>query len=59
MGGLSQGFVELADGQDRAQMMNPQAIMSNLEHGNMLMGANMRTPAITNGSGGPGASQMH
>lgn len=40
-------------------MMNPQAIMSNLEHGNMLMGANMRTPAITNGSGGPGASQMH
>ena len=38
MGGLSQGFVDLADGQDRAQMMNPAAIMGNLEHGNMIIG---------------------
>ena len=38
MGGLSQGFLDLADGEDRAQMMNPAAIMGNLEHGNMLMG---------------------
>ena len=48
MGGLSQGFIDLAEGQDRAQMMSPQAIMGNLEHGNMLMGPNMR-PAITGG----------
>jgi hypothetical protein len=54
MGGLSQGFIDLADGQDRAQMMSPQAIMGNLEHGNMLMGPNMR-PAITSG---PSASMI-
>lgn len=46
MGGLTSGFSDLADGQDRANMMNPAAIMSNLEHGNMLMGPAMR-PAIT------------
>ena len=48
MGGLSQGFMDLVEGEDRAQMMSPNAIMGNLEHGNMLMGPNMR-PAITSG----------
>ena len=38
MGGLSQGFMDLVEGQDRANMMNPNAIMGNLEHGNMIMG---------------------
>ncbi len=50
MGGLSQGFMDLVEGQDRAQMMSPAAIMSNLEHGNMLMGPQMR-PALTSGPG--------
>lgn len=42
MGGLSSGFMDLVDGQDKAQMMNPQAIMQNLEGGNMLMAPQMR-----------------
>ena len=30
MGGLTQGFSDLADGEDRAQLMNPQNIVGNL-----------------------------
>ncbi len=38
MGGLTQGFMDLVEGSDKNEMMNPAAIMGNLEHGNMLMG---------------------
>ena len=39
MGGLTAGYSDLIDGQEKAEMMNPMAIMSNLEGGKMLMGS--------------------
>lgn len=36
MGGLTSGFSDLADGEDRAQLMNPQAIMNNLNDAKMI-----------------------
>lgn len=47
MGGLTSGFSDLADGQDKAQMMSPMAILNNLEGGNMLMGPQIK--ALTSG----------
>ena len=55
MGGLTQGFMDLVEGQDKLEFQNPQAIMSNLEHGNMIMGSQMK--AISSGQPGTGGSK--
>eukprot|EP00350_Pseudokeronopsis_sp_OXSARD2_P006002 CAMPEP_0170541416 /NCGR_PEP_ID=MMETSP0211-20121228/1153_1 /TAXON_ID=311385 /ORGANISM="Pseudokeronopsis sp., Strain OXSARD2" /LENGTH=66 /DNA_ID=CAMNT_0010844129 /DNA_START=532 /DNA_END=732 /DNA_ORIENTATION=- len=49
MGGLTQGYSDLVEGEDKNQMMNPQAIMDNLQGGKMLKGGQMA--AIGNGVG--------
>ena len=36
LGGLTQGFSDLADGEDRAQLMNPQNIIGNLKEAKMI-----------------------
>ena len=41
MGGLND-FSSLADGQDRIEMMNPNAIMGNLNEANMIAGAGFK-----------------
>jgi hypothetical protein len=45
MGGLTQGFMDLVEGQDKLEFQDPAAIMSNLSHGNMLMGSQMKAIA--------------
>ncbi len=42
MGGLTQGYSDLADGQDKQQMMGQAAIMGNLQENKMLMGPQMQ-----------------
>ena len=42
MGGLGNDFSSLADGQDRIDMMNPQAIMGNLNEANMIAGSGFK-----------------
>ena len=42
MGGLGNDFSSLADGQDRIDMMNPNAIMGNLNEANMIAGAGFK-----------------
>ena len=46
MGGLTQGFSDLADGEDRAQLMNPQNIIGNLKEAEMI-GQSSQMNAIT------------
>lgn len=51
MGGLTSGFSDLADGEDRAQLMNPNAVMNNLNEARMIgAGSNFKNPAIEGGS---------
>ena len=45
MGGLTSGFSDLAHAEDKAEMMNPLAIMGNLEGNKMLMGPQMKAIA--------------
>lgn len=45
MGGLTAGFSDLADGEDRAQLMNPQNIIGNLQEAKMI-GASSKMNAI-------------
>ena len=47
MGGLTQGYMDLVEGEDKAEFQNPAAIMGNLQANNMLMGPQIR--AIANG----------
>ena len=42
LGGLGADYQALADGQDLADMRNPQAIVGNLNEGNMVMAPGMR-----------------
>ena len=50
MGGLgSQDFSSLADDQDRRDMMNPAAIVSNMAGGRQIMGEGMQRQAIAAG----------
>ncbi|CDW85039.1 UNKNOWN [Stylonychia lemnae] len=53
MGGLTQGFMDLVEGQDKQDFQNPAAIMSNLQGGNMLMGSQMK--AIGSSGSGVGS----
>jgi len=46
MGGLTQGYSDLADGEDRAQLMNPQNIIGNLKEAEMI-GQSSQMNAIT------------
>jgi len=46
LGGLTQGFSDLADGEDRAQLMNPQNIIGNLKEAKMI-GQSSQMNAIT------------
>jgi len=58
MGGLSNNFSDLIDGQEKMDMMDPSAIVGNLAHAGMIKGAGQG--AIGGGSqpraiaGGPG-----
>ena len=52
MGGLT-GFTSLADGGDRQQMYNPQAIMDNVRQNNALTGPEAYK-MISNEESGPG-----
>ena len=45
MGGLTNGYSDLADGEDRAQLMNPQNIIGNLQDAKMI-GASSKLNAI-------------
>lgn len=47
MGGLTQGYMDLVEGEDKAEFQNPMAIMDNLQANKMLMGSNIK--AIANG----------
>jgi len=42
MGGLTADYQALADGQDLADMRNPQAIVGNMNAGNMIMSSGMQ-----------------
>ena len=42
MGGLGTDFSALADGQDRADMMNPNKIMGNLNDAGMIAGSGFK-----------------
>ena len=42
MGGLGTDFSALADGQDRMDMMNPNAIMGNLDEAGMIAGGGFK-----------------
>lgn len=59
MGGLTSGFMDLVEGQDKLEFQDPSAVMSNLSHGNMLMGSQMKAIAggapINSQKGGPKA----
>ena len=45
-GELDRDFSSLADPMDRADMMNPNAIMGNMQAQGQLMGGNMRQQMI-------------
>jgi len=38
MGGLGQNFMDLADGQDRLDYMDPKKVMGNLSEAKMIKG---------------------
>ena len=42
MGGLQSDMIGLVDGQDIADMRNPQAIVGNMNQANMIMGSGMQ-----------------
>lgn len=49
MGGLTQGYMDLVEGEDKKEMMSQQAIMDNLSDAKMIKGSQMK--AITGGGG--------
>ena len=51
MGGLTQGFADLATGEEKAEMMDPRAVMGNLQGNKMLMGPQMQAIADGGGAG--------
>ena len=58
MGGLGhQDFSSLADDQDRRDMMNPAAIMGNMQMQGQIMGQGMQRQAIEAGMGGGGGNR--
>lgn len=50
MGGLTAGYSDLIDGEEKNQMMDPKAIMGNLQEAKMIGGSNTSNPAIAGGN---------
>lgn len=43
MGGLTQGYSDLADAGEKMDMMDPKQIMDNMAYNNQLMGPSMQS----------------